>query len=113
MKAIKRIQTLYLWWFDKEEKRYFHAGVAFYDEQYGEYRLKIDIHPENQYYLRPILSTGHEIRYRVEVVIKKGGKFKDRKTIGEGYSNEFTQGDIFMNLGPYTRDLVLGGKNND
>ena len=113
MKDVKKTQTLQLWWFDKEDKRYFPAGVAFHDEKFGEYRLKIDMHPENQYYLRPVSSTGHEVHYRVEIVIKKNGKFKRRKTIGYGQSNELTQGDVFMELGPHKRSLVLGGHNDE
>lgn len=106
--AIKENQAHHLWWFDKEQERYLPAGVAFYEESYGEYRLKIDVHPENQYYLRPILSTESGTQYRVEVVIKKKGKFKDRKAVGEGYTNQSTHGDIFINIGPYTRVLILG-----
>ena len=113
MAATQKAEVFRLWWFDKEEKRHFPAGVGFHEEKYGEYRLKVDVHPENQYYLRPISSTGHEVRYRVEVVIKKNGRFKDRKVIGEGYSNELTQGDVVMNLGPYKRALILGDKGNE
>ena len=54
----KKPKVFQLWWFDKEEKRHFPAGVAFHEDNFGEYRLKIDMHPENQYYLKPILSTG-------------------------------------------------------
>ncbi len=104
----KKSKVFQLWWFDKEEKRHFPAGVAFHEHNFGEYRLKIDIHPENQYYLKPILSTGDRTRYRVEVVIKKNGKFKTRKSVGEGHSNALTQGDVIMNIGPYSRSLIMG-----
>ena len=106
-------QTFQLWWFDKEEKRHFPAGVAFYEEPYGEYRLKIDIHPNSQYYLKAISSIGSKASYQVDVVLKRNGKFKGRRPVGEGYSNELTKGDIIMNLGPYKRTLILGSEAND
>ena len=99
-----------LWWFDKEDKCYFPAGVAFYEEKYGEYRLKIDVHPESQYYLRSLSSNENEVQYRLEVVLKKRGKFKGRQIVGWGHSNPLTQGDILINFGPYKKYLVLGGE---
>ncbi|MFT6631894.1 MAG: hypothetical protein ACJAS4_001855 [Bacteriovoracaceae bacterium] len=105
-------ETLQLWWLDQQTNKYFPAGVAFHDEKYGEYRLKIDMHPENQYYLRPLNSTDDQINFRVEVVIKRNGKFHQRKLIGEGFSNTETNGDIIMTLGPYTKKLLLGVKND-
>ena len=108
-------ETLKLWWYDKEEKQYYPAGVAFYDDKHGEYRLKIDMHPETMYYLRPINANDAQTYYRVEVIIKKDGSFKCRRTVGEGYSNKLTNDDIFIQLGPYKKFLVLGndGGNKD
>lgn len=106
----KQYETLQLWWFDDQAKKNFPAGVAFHDEQFGEYRLKIDMHPEGQYYLRPLNSTDDLVNYRVEVVIKKNGKFHQRKLVGMGLSGDKTNGDVIMNLGPYTKKLILGNK---
>ena len=103
-------ETFQLWWYDQQTNKYYPAGVAFHDEQFGEYRLKIDMHPENQYYLKPMDSTNGHINFRVEVVIKRNGKFHQRRPIGEGFSSPDTNGDIVMNLGPYTRKLLLGAK---
>ena len=110
----EKINTLAsLWWFDREEKKYLAAGVAFYDDKYGEYRLKIDINPETCYYLRPIASVEGKRLYRAEVVIKSNGKFKFRRTVGEGYSNDLTDGNIIVRFGPYEKLLVLEEIGND
>jgi hypothetical protein len=53
---VKKVRPLLLWWLDKEKNKNLPAGVAFYDEKFGEYRLKLDIQPETQFYLRPISS---------------------------------------------------------
>ncbi len=103
-------ETFQLWWFEPDSKKLFPAGVAFHDEQFGEYRLKIDMFPENQYYLKPLNSTDNVVNYRVEVVIKKNGKFHQRKVVGIGQSGPDTNGDIVMTLGPYSKKLLLGGK---
>jgi hypothetical protein len=55
-------------------------------------------------------STNGHINFRVEVVIKRNGKFHQRRPIGEGFSSPDTNGDIVMNLGPYSRKLLLGAK---
>ena len=106
----KKNETIQLWWLDQQTQKHFPAGVAFHDEKFGEYRLKIDMHPENQYYLRPLNSTNDLINYRVEVVIKKNGKFHQRKLVGEGYSSTGTNEDIIITLGPYSKKLLLGAK---
>ena len=112
---VSKTETLKLWWYDKEEKQYYSAGVAFYDDKFGEYRLKIDMHPETTYYLRPVNVNDSQTYYRVEVVIKKNGRFKCRRMVGEGYSNKLTNDDIFIQLGPYKKFLVLGkeGENHN
>ena len=103
-----------LWWFDKEEKSYEPAGVAFYDEKFGEYRLKIDINPDTCYYLKPIATQEDQTSYRVEVVIKKSdGEFKFRRPVGKGYSNTMSSGDVVMQLGPYSKLLILGDNNHE
>jgi hypothetical protein len=55
-------------------------------------------------------ATDGIINYRVEVVIKKNGKFYQRKLVGIGHSGSQTNGDIVMTLGPYCKKLLLGGK---
>ena len=102
-----------LWWFDTENKKYLPAGVAFYDEKFGEYRLKIDVHPDTCYYLKPVATNDGKSVWRAEVVIKSNGKFKFRRSVGEGYSDDLTGGDIIVQFGPYSKLLVLGGDKQD
>lgn len=96
-------EILRLWW-SSECGKYNPAGVAFFDEKFGEYRLKIDMHPETAYYLRPIMATDSKSFYRVESVIKSEGKFKGRRPVGDGWDSG---NDIFINLWPYERSLLL------
>jgi hypothetical protein len=81
----KQTKPLLLWWYDKNTNKNLPAGVAFYDEKFAEYRLKLDIHPDTQYYLKPTGSQSEDVLYRAEVVIKKDGKFHQRKVIGEEF----------------------------
>lgn len=106
----ERPEALLLWWLDSKTGKNLPAGVAFHDEKFGEYRLKIDVLPEVQYYLRPISTEGESVYFRVEVVIKRDGKFHQRKSVGEGWSNKETKGDVFITLGPYCKYLVMGLK---
>lgn len=84
------------------------AGKAFYDEQFCEYRLKIDEQCEDkQYYLKPIGMADNQVRYRLEQVIKKNGKFHHREEKGDGYSDESTGGEIFIDFGSSMKVLIL------
>lgn len=108
---VKQTKPLLLWWYDKNTNKNLPAGVAFYDEKFAEYRLKLDIHPDTQYYLKPTGSQSEDVLYRAEVVIKKDGKFHQRKVIGEGYSSKQTKGDVYVDFGPYSKTLVMGMNN--
>lgn len=105
---VKYTKPHLLWWYEKDSNRNLPAGVAFYDDKFGEYRLKLDVHPETQYYLKPTGFQNEKVLYRAEVVIKKDGKFHQRKVIGEGYSSEQTNNDIHIDFGPYSKTLVMG-----
>ena len=121
----KRSSAHRLWWEDKEAGVRSYAGVAFYDELFGEYRLKPDslFGDERQILCRAESFINESIRYRVEVVQKRSGKFWRRQKIGEGYSNvEETGGDIYLEIPPYNHGyrLVLilndeldGGEENE
>ena len=63
----------YLWWENKASKIRNYAGIAFYNEQFGEYYLKTDVlfGNGNPLYCKIVGSTDDIIRYRVEVVKKK------------------------------------------
>ena len=87
----------YLSWFDPDKKQYSSAGVAFYDEKYGEYELRIDS-LQGKYFLKAIGTNNNKIQYRVEI-------FKNhRYPVGQGTTKD---GDIFMDIPPYNTSLVL------
>lgn len=101
-------KKLELLWIDKESGQKFPAGVAFYHEDKGEYRLKIDaILDDKLVLLRPTKSENNEVKYRVEVVLKKNRQFLRYSPIGTGHSSPQTGRYIFMDLGPFSRSLVL------
>lgn len=108
MEVKEKNKKLELLWIDKESGQRFPAGAAFFHEDKGEYRLKIDAMSDDKLILlRPAKSENDEIKYRVEVVLKKNGKFLRCSPIGMGHSGPQTGRYIFMDLGPFSRSLVL------
>ncbi len=107
-----RTESHQLWWKDTNGKHY-PAGVAFYEPEWGEYRLKLHIHPELQLYLRPMSTENDIIRYRVESVLKKAGKFHSRRTVGDGICYSDKNKDVVMNFYPYSRELVMARSTNN
>ncbi|MBY0315641.1 MAG: hypothetical protein K2Q26_08985 [Bdellovibrionales bacterium] len=96
-------------WYDPRTGKSFNAGHAFYNENYGEYFLKILEEPHGaQYFLKPVEASGPDIRFRIEKIIKsQQGKFLKRVSVGDGYCNETTRGNIFMNYGSKYKTLIL------
>lgn len=112
MQKKQRLNTMRLWWVEPEISKSFPAGVAYFNSKYGDYKLKIDIHPGVPFFMRPIYTTDTKVFYRVEVLMKEDDKIK-RLQVGEGFSSESTGDDIHIKLGPYTKTLILGGQKND
>lgn len=100
-------ERFYLYWKDESTQKQISAGVAFFQEEYGEYRLKVDVMQGAQIFLRPVKNNNGSTFYRVELAIKKNDKFSHRSAIGSGISSERTQNDVEMEIGPYTKKLVL------
>ena len=97
-----------LYWLSKESGRRHPAGVAFFNESSGDYRLKIDVMPEEKLvYLKAITSTEKVIHYRVETAIRKQGRVTHRAEIGSGYANLDEGFPVYMDVGPYERQLVM------
>lgn len=96
-------------WFDPRNAKTFSAGHAVYNDNYGEYYLKILEEPENsQYFLKPVEASGPQIKFRVEKIVKTAqGKFLKRITVGDGYCDETTHGNIFVNYGSKYKTLIL------
>ena len=93
----------HLWWENKETGVRTYAGIAFYNERFNEYRLKLDALGDKQpFYCRTEGFVDEAIRYRVEVVKRRQGQFWRRQKVGEGYSHAIeTEGNILLEIPPY------------
>lgn len=106
-------EKFYLWWLDQKTMKRLPAGVAFYEEKFSEYRMKIDFFQalqgkqDHQFYLKPIGSTDDRMLFRAEAVIKKDGRYAGRYPVGEGYCSKETDGEVFIDFGPFEKLLVL------
>jgi len=111
-KKTKKMPRESLTWLDTQSGSSFHAGVAFYDEEYGEYRLVLDA-PKTVYNLKPVESDGENIKYKVFYPIMVKGKFSHKVEVGYGYSNSNTAGKIYITIGRYAGlRLILSDSNN-
>ena len=107
MKENKK-ETFYLGWLDPRDKRIRDAGVAFFDEEYAEYFLKIDEDQGKSFYLKAIGSSDNKTNYRMEQVLKrKDGTFLKRQCVGDGYSCQTTDGNIHIQYGSKYATLVM------
>jgi hypothetical protein len=108
----KKMPKESLTWLDPQSGNTFHAGVAFYDEEYGEYRLVLDA-PKTVYSLKPVTSDNDNIKYKVYYPILVKGKFSHKVEVGHGYSNSNTDGNIYIIIGRYAHlRLTLSGSKN-
>ena len=106
----ERFERFYLWWINEKTKKRYHAGVAFRNERFGVYHLKVDCYPGRRLYLKDYKTQDDKILFRVEESIRIG-VHRVRKSIGEAYSSRETKGDVEMILVPYFGAklvLVLG-----
>jgi hypothetical protein len=105
----KKNEKFNLFWLCGQTGRKHPAGVAFFNEAQGDYRLKIDTMPdEKMIYLKVASLNENVVHYRVESAIKKAGRVIHRSEIGTGYSKSDEGGyPIYMDIGPYSRTLVL------
>jgi hypothetical protein len=95
-----------LYWLCSESGRRHPAGVAFFNESKGDYRLKVDALPGDKgFYLKPISMTDGVINFRVEAVVR--GSPQTRVEIGVGHASVDTGYPVFMDIGPYCRTLVM------
>jgi hypothetical protein len=110
-----KFEIFNLYWLDGTTGKQYRAGVAFYLEKYGEYHLKIDVLPGiHPIYARPTNTVESKINYRVEAVIKrKDGSFSRRVEVGTGFSGSDTDGVVVMDLGPFSRKLLLDLKRHE
>lgn len=95
----------YLWWIDPSTKQRIMAGVAYYNSEQSDFRLKINLFPKVEFYLKMIRSENSQIYYRVEQITRSDGEITGRFGIGNGSTNNGDQ-SIYMNIGPL-KHLVL------
>jgi len=95
----KRVETNYLYWINPQTKKRYPAGVAFFEEKYGEYRLKLDIYRGKRVYLKPIGSNNGQVNYRLEEAQNRRGKFI-RVEMGRGLSQEGKPETVFVEVSP-------------
>lgn len=107
MNTLKKQKKLNLIWIEPESGEKYHAGVAFYIEEFGEYRMVLDA-PRTLLYLRPTEAIENKISYVVHAPIDVNGKFSHRVEVGSGYSGPETNNHIYMKVGRYLpQRLVL------
>lgn len=96
-----------LLWMDPQTGEKYHAGVAFFENRFGEYRMILDA-PRTVLYLKPKSSENDRIDYAICAPIEKNGRYVGRVQVGSGYCDEGTNGQIFMKIGRYLpQRLVL------
>ena len=95
-----KAKTYYLYWIHPKSQKRIMAGVAFYDETYCEFRLKIDDLKNRKLYLKPVKSEDEAIVYRVDEVLEIKGK-KIRRTQGYGSRSEATNGHVHFEVTPF------------
>ena len=99
-------KKLHLYWLDDVNSDQYSAGVAFREEEYGEYRLKIDSWPERRLYLKAVKTDNERIDYRVEEVIKIKSEFI-RISIGFGYGDKGTNHNVIIHIAPHLRERLI------
>lgn len=103
----KKSERLNLYWLCEQTGRRHPAGVAFFNEDQGDYRLKVDILPEEKtLYLKAVSSSEDTTYYRIEATVKKAGRVAHRAEVGSGYAKK-DDSTIYMSVGPFSRTLVL------
>ena len=103
----QKSERLNLYWLCNQTGRKHSAGVAFFNEEQGDYRLKIDVMPEDKtLFLKAVSSSEGVTYYRVEAAVKKAGRVVHRAEVGSGHSKK-EESTIYMDIGPFARTLVL------
>jgi hypothetical protein len=84
------------------------AGVAFFNETQGDYRLKIDAFPDDKTVcLKPTGTRDGTVYFRVETVVRRAGQVTHRTQIGSGYAKSESGLPVFMDVGPYSKTLMM------
>ena len=103
----QKTERLNLYWLCSQTGRKHPAGVAFFNEEQGDYRLKIDVMPDDKtLFLKAVSSNDDVTYYRIEAAVKKAGRVVHRAEVGSGYAKK-EESTIYMDIGPFSRTLVL------
>ena len=92
-------EKLLLFWPDDKNKRHYFAGVAFREERFGEYRLKIDCYPNRRLYLKACKAENGRIDFKVEEV-RKIKEETIRSQAGHAHSDADTGDDVEIFIVP-------------
>jgi hypothetical protein len=103
-------ERFYLWWHCPQTQNRDMAGVAYYNEGDGDYRLIINFFPDNDYFLKCIGGANDQYRYRLVAVKKRDGK-AGRFYQGDGIFNKATN-EIVIQAAPFSKFLVMSLKQN-
>jgi hypothetical protein len=110
-------KTIKLAWYDPRNGEIFPAGFAVFNENKGDYFLKIFEESEKRhFYLKPSEYSDGTTRYRMEMVLlDSNNKPTKRRFVGIGESTPYTNKNIHINYGSKYKILVLfaGGSNNE
>lgn len=105
----ERTKPVSLYWLNVRNNKKEKAGVAFYQEQYGEFLLRIDKEPdEKRYYLKVTDSADDRINYQMDQVLKKpDGSFRKRQQVGKGYKTHLTEGLVLIQYANHIDDTIF------
>jgi len=98
----------YLWWHCPQTQNRDMAGVAYYNEESGDYRLILNFFPDNNYFLKCVGGDSESPRYRLVAVKEKGGK-GSRFFQGDGFFNNKTN-EVVIQTAPFSKLLVMNLK---
>lgn len=99
-------KPLKLQWYCEELQSYFAAGVGFFNGNYGDYTLSLNL-GRGKIYVRPQSFEDGQTKYRIEEITKTNGR-TIKNTVGVGYMNDETRNKIHIKLGGYSDLLILG-----
>lgn len=104
----KKSEKFNLYWLCTQTGKKHPAGVAFFNDGAGDYRLKIDTMPDDKLIFLKVSSLNEGvILFRVEAAVRKNGRVTHRAEIGTGKADAETGYPVYMDIGPYSRQLLM------
>ena len=102
----KKENKFFLWWLDLVGKKRYPAGMAFRDENFGDYRLIVDCFPNRKLFLKDRKTQGKKIIFDLweHICLEKGIK---KYIIGYAFSSDKTKGNIHILIAPIFAGRLL------